>query len=183
MFSIFYLSPLWTIGAAILLNDYFRWYNMLNIFTFYEYCLLLALSISIPTASFLVYFGVRNLWEKKRTEKKLIERKKRFDFVKSIANDDDIWYSVTKHVQQLTALPVHCSAYIVEPSKGIYAICITYTIRRYTIGIDTIEIPFDPSQITDTSIINCIEDLYYSLIQESGLRNGIYSFKKIINID
>lgn len=182
MFSIFYFSPLWAIGAAILLNDYFVWYNMLNVFTLYEYCAILALSISFPTATFAIYFGLKNMWEKRRKEEERVERKKRFDFVSSIAKDQEIWASVTKSIQLLSSMPIHCSAYIIEPKRGAYALCIIYTIdEKYKIGFDTIEISNNPSETTDITITKCIEELYYSLYQESGLRNGIYSFKKLIN--
>lgn len=180
MFSIFYLSPLWITGIVFFLNDFFGWYNMLNIFSLYEYCLLFALSLSIPSACTILYFWIRSALERKEVEKRMKEQKWEFVFLNSICTDKKIWETVTQTIQKITWQPVQCTAYVVETAPGKYAIQIIYTIDNWKIGIDIINPRATEEDAKD--IVGLIEQPYYKLYEESGLRSGVCSFLKLKEI-
>lgn len=178
MFPVYYFSPLWFACGALLLNDYFAWFNALNCVSRETHALILALCVSVPIGSLYLYSMLNTYVEEKRSEQREKTRKATFATLQPIVRDKDVWESISKEICKITETAVQCVPSIVELKSGACAICVTYVIGDFKIGYDVVTQIFDAPEKEKhvENIIKCIRNPFFTLYEESGLRSGIESY-------
>lgn len=179
MISIFYLCPLWIVGAAIWINQAFHFINVSALLSLETYSLILALAAIVPFGSILMFYGLRHILNEINQEESLLHASK--------ACDKNIWPLVCPHISKALKLTddesqnLRCEASVGQMLNTKYAVRLIFYLGQYALG--EVALIVQPNATDDEIIQQAADKIvkpFRCLYGPSEFRTSLYFYRNQI---